>query len=107
MAGTPLKLIVGLGNPDAGVLAHASQRWASGLWMSWRGSMGGSFRRESKHQGELARVRIAGEEVTLLKPHDLHESQRWAYAQCRCVLQDRRWRRFWWRTTSWISSRAS
>jgi PTH1 family peptidyl-tRNA hydrolase len=29
---------------------------------------GGSFRAESRHQGELARVRIAGEELWLFKP---------------------------------------
>ena len=67
MAGTPLKLIVGLGNPDA---EYLRTRHNAGFWFveELARKYGGSFRRESKHQGELARTRIAGEEVWLLKP---------------------------------------
>jgi peptidyl-tRNA hydrolase, PTH1 family len=67
MAGTPLKLIVGLGNPDPG---YARTRHNAGFWFADELARrhGGAFRPESKHQGELARVRIAGNEIWLLKP---------------------------------------
>ena len=67
MAGTPLKLIVGLGNPDA---EYLRTRHNAGFWFveELARKYGATFRSESKHQGELARTRIAGEEVWLLKP---------------------------------------
>jgi PTH1 family peptidyl-tRNA hydrolase len=67
MAGDPLKLIVGLGNPDA---EYLRTRHNAGFWFveELARKYGATFRREAKHQGELARVRIAGEEVWLLKP---------------------------------------
>jgi PTH1 family peptidyl-tRNA hydrolase len=67
MAGTPLKLIVGLGNPGA---EYARTRHNAGFWLvdELARRHGGTFRHEGKHQGELARVRIGGEEVWLLKP---------------------------------------
>jgi len=67
MAGSPLKLIVGLGNPDA---EYLRTRHNAGFWFidELARKYGVSLRHESKHQGELARARIAGEEVWLLKP---------------------------------------
>jgi peptidyl-tRNA hydrolase, PTH1 family len=67
MAGDPLKLIVGLGNPDA---EYLRTRHNAGFWFveELARKYGAAFRSESKHQGQLARVRIAGEEVWLLKP---------------------------------------
>lgn len=67
MAGTPLKLIVGLGNPGA---EYARTRHNAGFWLvdELARRHGGTFRHEGKHQGELARVRINGEDVWLLKP---------------------------------------
>ena len=67
MAGTPLKLIVGLGNPGA---EYARTRHNAGFWLvdEIARRFGGTFRHEGKHQGELARVRIGGEEIWLLKP---------------------------------------
>ena len=67
MAGTPLKLIVGLGNPGA---EYARTRHNAGFWLvdEVARRFGGTFRHEGKHQGELARVRIGGEEIWLLKP---------------------------------------
>jgi peptidyl-tRNA hydrolase, PTH1 family len=67
MAGNPLKLIVGLGNPDA---EYLRTRHNAGFWFveELARKYGATFRHEGKHQGELARVRIAGEEVWLLKP---------------------------------------
>ena len=67
MAGTPLKLIVGLGNPGA---EYARTRHNAGFWLvdELARRHGGTFRHEGKHQAELARARIQGEDVWLLKP---------------------------------------
>lgn len=67
MPGTSLKLIVGLGNPGA---EYARTRHNAGFWLvdEIARRFGGTFRHEGKHQGELARVRIGGEEIWLLKP---------------------------------------
>jgi PTH1 family peptidyl-tRNA hydrolase len=72
VAGTSLKLIVGLGNPGE---KYARTRHNAGFWFADEIARryGGVFRAESRHQGELARVRIALEggaqsEVWLLKP---------------------------------------
>ncbi len=67
MPGTPLKLIVGLGNPGA---EYARTRHNAGFWLvdEIARRHGGNFRMEGKHQGELARVRIGGDEIWLLKP---------------------------------------
>ena len=67
MSGQPLKLVVGLGNPGA---EYARTRHNAGFWfvdeLARRG--GGAWRRESRHQCELARVRIEGGELWLAKP---------------------------------------
>jgi len=67
MAGTPLKVIVGLGNPGA---EYARTRHNAGFWLvdELARRHGGTFRHEGRHQAELARVRIGGEEIWLLKP---------------------------------------
>jgi PTH1 family peptidyl-tRNA hydrolase len=67
MAGTPLKLIVGLGNPGA---EYARTRHNAGFWLvdELARRHGGTFRHEGKHQAELARVRIGGQEIWLAKP---------------------------------------
>lgn len=67
MPGTPLKLIVGLGNPGA---EYARTRHNAGFWLvdELARRHGGTLRHEGKHQGELARIRIGGEDVWLLKP---------------------------------------
>jgi len=72
VAGTSLKLIVGLGNPGE---KYARTRHNAGFWFADEIARryGGVFRAESRHQGELARVRItleggAQSEVWLLKP---------------------------------------
>ena len=67
MAGVPLKLIVGLGNPGD---EYARTRHNVGFWFveELARRHGGTFRHEAKHQGQLARVRIGDAEVWLLKP---------------------------------------
>jgi len=67
MAGDPLKLIVGLGNPDA---EYLRTRHNAGFWFveELARKYGAKFRREAKHQGELARIRIGDAEIWLLKP---------------------------------------
>ncbi len=67
MAGAPLTLIVGLGNPDP---EYLRTRHNAGFWFveELARRHGGTLRYESKHQGELARIRIGGAEIWLLKP---------------------------------------
>jgi len=67
MAGTPLKLIVGLGNPGA---EYARTRHNAGFWLveELARRHGGKFRHEGKHQAELTRVRMNGDEIWLAKP---------------------------------------
>lgn len=67
MAGNALKLIVGLGNPGA---EYARTRHNAGFWLvdELARRHGGTFRHEGKHQADLARVRINGDEVWLAKP---------------------------------------
>jgi PTH1 family peptidyl-tRNA hydrolase len=67
MAGTPLKLIVGLGNPGA---EYARTRHNAGFWLvdELARRHGGTFRHEGKHQAELARIRLNGDEIWLAKP---------------------------------------
>ncbi len=67
MAGTVIKLIVGLGNPGAD---YARTRHNAGFWLvdELARRHGGTFRHEGKHQAELARVRINGDEIWLAKP---------------------------------------
>ncbi len=67
MAGNLLKLIVGLGNPGA---EYARTRHNAGFWLvdELARRHGGTFRHEGKHQADLARVRMIGEEIWLAKP---------------------------------------
>jgi PTH1 family peptidyl-tRNA hydrolase len=72
VAGTALKLIVGLGNPGT---KHARTRHNAGWWFvdALARRHGAEFRAESRHQGEVARLRLplpggASTELWLLKP---------------------------------------
>jgi PTH1 family peptidyl-tRNA hydrolase len=67
MSGVPLKLIVGLGNPGA---EYVRTRHNAGFWLAdaLARRLGGTFRSESRHQGELAKVRLGDNELWLLKP---------------------------------------
>ena len=67
MAGVPLKLIAGLGNPGP---EYARTRHNAGFFFvdELARRLGGVFRSEPRHHGDLAKVRIDGTEVWLLKP---------------------------------------
>jgi PTH1 family peptidyl-tRNA hydrolase len=67
MPAHPLKIVVGLGNPGA---EYARTRHNAGFWLvdELARRHGGTFRAEGKHQAELTRVRIGGEEIWLVKP---------------------------------------
>jgi PTH1 family peptidyl-tRNA hydrolase len=67
MAGLPLRLIVGLGNPGP---EHQATRHNAGFWFVdvLARRHGGEFRDYRKYSGETARISIGGEEIVLLKP---------------------------------------
>lgn len=67
MAATPIRLVVGLGNPGP---TYARTRHNAGFAFidELARRSGASLRAESRHHGELARVRIAEQDVWLLKP---------------------------------------
>jgi peptidyl-tRNA hydrolase, PTH1 family len=67
MAGEPLKLIVGLGNPGT---EYARTRHNAGFRFldELAERHGAVFRSEPRHQAELARARIGASDLWLLKP---------------------------------------
>lgn len=67
MVGTPLKIIVGLGNPGP---EHLLTRHNAGFWFvdALAAKLGGSFRSHAKFHGDICRVPYCGQEITLLKP---------------------------------------
>lgn len=67
MAGTPLKIIAGLGNPGP---EHLLTRHNAGFWFvdALAARESARFRSHNKFQGEICRVQLGGTEVTLLKP---------------------------------------
>jgi PTH1 family peptidyl-tRNA hydrolase len=67
MAGEPLRLIVGLGNPGT---EYARTRHNAGFQLldELARRHGTTFRSEPRHRAELARASIAGADVWLLKP---------------------------------------
>ena len=67
MASTPIKIIVGLGNPGP---EHVLTRHNVGFWFvdALATKFGGRFRSHTRFQGEICRLPLNGEEVTLLKP---------------------------------------
>ena len=64
---TPIRLIVGLGNPGAD---YAQTRHNIGFWFvdELAARHGGRFRSEAKFHGEIGRIRLGHEEPRLLKP---------------------------------------
>jgi PTH1 family peptidyl-tRNA hydrolase len=67
MADVAVQLIVGLGNPGPD---YETTRHNAGFWFveHLANRFGGQFRKEAKFSGEACKVRIAGEDVWLLKP---------------------------------------
>ncbi len=67
MPGTPLQIIVGLGNPGP---EHLATRHNAGFWFvdALASQAKTRFRSHSRFQGDIARVEIAGHELQLLKP---------------------------------------
>lgn len=67
MAGLPLRIIVGLGNPGP---EHQVTRHNAGFWFVdvLARRHGADFRDYRKYSGEAARVTIGGQELILLKP---------------------------------------
>jgi len=67
MPGTDIRLVAGLGNPGR---EYAQTRHNAGFWLvdELARRHGGAWRMEPRFNGELARTRIAGIEVWLLKP---------------------------------------
>jgi PTH1 family peptidyl-tRNA hydrolase len=67
MAGLPLRIIAGLGNPGP---EHQVTRHNAGFWfvdlLARRHN--GEFRDYRKYSGETARINIAGQDILLLKP---------------------------------------
>ena len=65
--GTPIDLIVGLGNPGA---EYATTRHNAGFWFVdlLASEHGGKFSQQRKLQGESAEVTVAGQRIRLLKP---------------------------------------
>ena len=67
MPGTPLKIIVGLGNPGP---EHLLTRHNAGFWFvdALASKLGASFRSHSKFHGDICRVQYCGHDITMLKP---------------------------------------
>ena len=67
MSALPLKLIVGLGNPGS---EYARTRHNAGFWLldEFARRHGAHFRNEPRHHAEVARARVGGEELWLVKP---------------------------------------
>jgi peptidyl-tRNA hydrolase, PTH1 family len=67
MAGLPLRIIVGLGNPGP---EHQVTRHNAGFWFVdlLARRHGAEFRDYRKYSGEAARISISGQDLVLLKP---------------------------------------
>jgi PTH1 family peptidyl-tRNA hydrolase len=67
MSGATLNAIVGLGNPGP---EHVHTRHNAGFWFveALASKYKGNFRAHAKYHGEVCRIEIAGQELTLLKP---------------------------------------
>ena len=69
MASTPIKIIVGLGNPGP---EHVLTRHNVGFWFvdALAHAAEARFRDYRKHQAELARIKIGEHELLLVKPQN-------------------------------------
>jgi len=68
MAGTPLAIIAGLGNPGP---EHRLTRHNAGFWFvdALARALGAQFRSHARYHGEICRVPLDGRDVVLLKPN--------------------------------------
>jgi len=79
---TPVRLLVGLGNPGT---EYQDTRHNAGAWFveSFARKSGASFTRESKFYGRVARISFEGEDLRLLLPDTyMNESGRSVAAVC-------------------------
>lgn len=69
MPGTVIQMVAGLGNPGRD---YAPTRHNAGFWLvdELARRHGGTWRPETRFKAELARVRIGGAELWLVKPQD-------------------------------------
>lgn len=67
MPGTPLQIVVGLGNPGP---EHSLTRHNAGFWFvdALARASSAQFRPHARYQGEVCRVVLEGRELILLKP---------------------------------------
>jgi PTH1 family peptidyl-tRNA hydrolase len=67
MAGTPLAIVAGLGNPGP---EHRFTRHNAGFWFvdALAHALGAQFRSHARYHGEICRVPLDGRDVVLLKP---------------------------------------
>jgi PTH1 family peptidyl-tRNA hydrolase len=67
MAGLPLRIVVGLGNPGA---EYAATRHNAGFWFvdELARRHGGRFKPERRYSGEVGRIAVDGVDLWLLKP---------------------------------------
>lgn len=67
MPGTPLQIVVGLGNPGP---EHSLTRHNAGFWFvdALARAQCAQFRAHSRYQGEVCRLLLEGRELILLKP---------------------------------------
>ena len=86
MAGLPLRIIVGLGNPGP---EHLVTRHNAGFWFVdlLARRHGAEFRDYRKFSGETARISIGGPGYRAIEAHHLHESQRLVGAAAERFLQ--------------------
>ncbi len=86
MAGTHLKIIVGLGNPGP---EHLLTRHNAGFWFvdALAAKLGGTFRSHAKFHGDICRVQYCGQDVAAAQAQHLHESQRSRGARARRLHQ--------------------
>lgn len=63
----PIRIIVGLGNPGK---RYEQTRHNAGFWFVdlLAREHGGEFREDRRHQGEIARINVDGQDLYLLKP---------------------------------------
>ena len=69
MSGLPIQIIVGLGNPGR---EYETTRHNAGFWLAEELARrhGGKFRLEPRFAAEIARIRLGGRELWLVKPQD-------------------------------------